>query len=73
MKPKPKFINTKPLSCMAFWFAVEEVTMENGCLWVAPGSHKGCRAAFNLEIPQMKSQRVLQPVSRGTKKQLELS
>jgi len=33
------FLNTKPLSCMAFWFALEEVTLSNGCLWVAPGSH----------------------------------
>jgi len=34
------FVNTKPLSCQALWFALEDVTMDNGCLWVVPGSHK---------------------------------
>jgi len=34
------FMNTKPLSCHALWFALEDATVENGCLWVAPGSHK---------------------------------
>jgi len=34
------FMNTKPLSCMAFWYAVEDVTRDNGCIWVVPGSHK---------------------------------
>jgi len=23
------------------WFALEEATLENGCLWFIPGSHKG--------------------------------
>lgn len=34
------FVNTKPLSCHALWFAIEDVTLENGCLWVVPKSHK---------------------------------
>jgi len=34
------FVNTKPLSCQALWFALEDVTLTNGCLWVVPGSHK---------------------------------
>jgi phytanoyl-CoA hydroxylase len=33
------FVNTKPLTCFALWFAVEEVKKENGCLWVVPKSH----------------------------------
>lgn len=37
------FINTKPLSCVGLWWALEDVTIENGCLWVAPGSHKSIR------------------------------
>jgi phytanoyl-CoA hydroxylase len=28
------FINTKPLSTAALWFALDDVTLENGCLWV---------------------------------------
>ena len=34
------FLYTEPNSCFAFWFALEDCTEENGCLWVAPGSHK---------------------------------
>jgi hypothetical protein len=34
------FLYTEPLSCVAFWFAFEEATRDNGCLWVIPGSHK---------------------------------
>ena len=25
---------------MGFWIALEDATLENGCLWFAPGSHK---------------------------------
>ena len=24
-----------------FWFALEDATRDNGCLWVAPGGHRG--------------------------------
>jgi phytanoyl-CoA hydroxylase len=24
-----------------FWFALEDATIENGCLWVEPGGHRG--------------------------------
>jgi len=34
------FVNTKPSTCVGFWFALEDCAIENGCLWVAPGSHK---------------------------------
>ncbi|XP_066943175.1 phytanoyl-CoA dioxygenase domain-containing protein 1-like isoform X2 [Macrobrachium rosenbergii] len=34
------FLSTKPQSCIGFWFALEDVTVENGCLWYSPGSHK---------------------------------
>ena len=34
------FLFTEPNSCFAFWFALEDCSEENGCLWVAPGSHK---------------------------------
>lgn len=30
---------TEPLSCTALWLALEKATLENGCLWVSPGSH----------------------------------
>ncbi len=35
------FLRTKPLSVVGFWFALEDATLENGCLWALPGAHKG--------------------------------
>lgn len=34
------FLRTKPLSCHALWFPLEDVTMENAPIWVVPGSHR---------------------------------
>jgi phytanoyl-CoA hydroxylase len=34
------FLYTEPGSCTGFWFALEDATMENGCLWAKPGGHK---------------------------------
>lgn len=33
------FFYTQPLSVTAFWFALDDATIENGCLWVQPGGH----------------------------------
>ena len=35
------FLYTKPESVVGFWVALEDATIENGCLWVARGKHKG--------------------------------
>jgi phytanoyl-CoA hydroxylase len=35
------FIYTEPESCVGFWFALEDATLENGCLNFIPGAHKG--------------------------------
>lgn len=34
------FLWTEPQSVMGFWFAIDEATEENGCLWAMPGGHK---------------------------------
>jgi phytanoyl-CoA hydroxylase len=34
------FLYTKPLSVAGFWFALEDATQENGCMWALPGGHK---------------------------------
>lgn len=34
------FIYTEPETCTGFWLALEEATVENGCMWAAPGGHK---------------------------------
>ena len=34
------FIYTEPESCTGFWFALEDATLENGCMQFIPGGHK---------------------------------
>jgi len=33
------FIYTEPESCTGFWFALEDATLENGCMQFIPGAH----------------------------------
>ena len=33
------FLYTEPHSCIGFWFALEDASKENGCLWAKPGGH----------------------------------
>jgi phytanoyl-CoA hydroxylase len=35
------FLYTDPLSVVGFWVAIEDATLDNGCLWAAPGGHRG--------------------------------
>ena len=35
------FFDTTPISVTTFWFALEDATRTNGCLWVQPGGHRG--------------------------------
>lgn len=30
---------TEPLSCYAIWLALEDATIDNGCMWIIPRSH----------------------------------
>lgn len=34
------FLYNEPLDIAGFWFALEDATIENGCLWAIPGGHK---------------------------------
>lgn len=34
------FLYTEPTSCIGFWFALEDATIDNGCLWAKPGGHE---------------------------------
>ena len=40
------FFDTTPLSVTTFWFALEDATQNNGCLWVEPGGHRGARGVL---------------------------
>jgi phytanoyl-CoA hydroxylase len=34
------FLYTEPMTVTGFWFAIEDATLENGCLWALPGGHR---------------------------------
>lgn len=41
------FLYTEPLSVVGLWFALEDATVENGCLWAIPGGHQsGLKSRF---------------------------
>jgi phytanoyl-CoA hydroxylase len=41
------FLYTEPLRLAGLWFALEDATIENGCLWAIPGGHKlGLKSLF---------------------------
>ncbi len=35
------YIYTEPESCIGFWFALEDATIENGCMYFIAGGHRG--------------------------------
>ena len=34
------FLYTEPVTVTGFWFALEDATIENGCMWGLPGGHR---------------------------------
>lgn len=34
------FLYTNPMTCTGFWFALQDATLDNGCLWAIPGAHR---------------------------------
>ena len=34
------FLYTDPVTVTGFWFAIEDATLDNGCLWAMPGGHR---------------------------------
>ena len=35
------FFDSSPISVTTFWFALEDATLQNGCLWTQVGGHRG--------------------------------
>jgi phytanoyl-CoA hydroxylase len=73
------FLWTDPPSAVGFWIALENATLENGCLWALPGGHAepprrrfhrtpGGGAAYELldERPLPEAGMVPLPVPKGT-------
>ena len=51
------FLYTVPHSVIGFWFALEDASLENGCLWVLPGQHKnGLRSRFRRINGQLQTE-----------------
>ena len=44
------FLYTEPESCTGFWFALEDATIENGCMYFIPGQHRGPLKQLNYRI-----------------------
>jgi phytanoyl-CoA hydroxylase len=41
------FLFTEPLRMVGLWFALEDATIDNGCLWTMPGGHQhGLKSRF---------------------------
>ena len=41
------FLHTEPSRVLGMWFALDDATLENGCLWCLPGGHRrGLKARF---------------------------
>jgi phytanoyl-CoA hydroxylase len=41
------FLHTEPQAIVGLWFALEDATEENGCLWAVPGGHRdGLQSLF---------------------------
>ncbi len=44
------FLYTEPMTVTGFWFALEDATLENGCLWAIPGGHlSGMKKRFSRD------------------------
>jgi len=44
------FLWTEPRSVVGFWFALDDATVDNGCMWAIPGGHLGgARTRFRRE------------------------
>lgn len=53
------FFHTDPISVTTFWFALEDATLDNGCLWVEPGGHRSpLRERFVREGDEVRKLRI---------------
>ncbi len=44
------FLWTEPQTVAGFWFALDDATVDNGCLWVTPGGHhQPARTRFRID------------------------
>ncbi len=48
------YLYTEPESCVGFWFAIEDATLENGCMQFIPGGHRSPLKKRNYRKPDGK-------------------
>jgi phytanoyl-CoA hydroxylase len=54
------FLHTGPSALLGLWFALEDATEENGCLWAIPGGHRaGLKSLFVRNADDTTTMRVL--------------
>jgi len=54
------FLHTEPRAILGLWFALEDATEENGCLWAVPGGHRdGLQSLFVRDADDTTTTRVL--------------
>ncbi len=50
------FLWTEPQSVVGLWFAIEDATVDNGCMWAVPGGHRiPVKGRFRLVDPDDRS------------------
>ena len=56
------FLYTEPMTVVGFWVALQDATVDNGCLWAEPGGHRGpLRKRFVLDGDEGTRFEVLDP------------
>jgi phytanoyl-CoA hydroxylase len=48
------YIYTEPESCVGFWFALEDATVENGCMHFIPGAHREPLKQRNYRVDEFR-------------------
>ncbi len=58
------FLHAEPEGILGLWFALEDATEENGCLWAAPGGHRaGLQSLFVRNADDTTTMRTLGDVT----------
>lgn len=56
------YLYTEPMSCIGLWFALEDATRENGCMWALPGHQRAqLKSRFRRKADGMLRMEVLDP------------
>jgi phytanoyl-CoA hydroxylase len=56
------FFESDPVTVTTFWFALEDATLQNGCLWTEPGGHRGRRGVLRERFVREGRKAWMEPV-----------